>query len=145
MEEKKVLLSIIGTQTNPDGQDQCIELMTEGSFSRRNDDYIVEFDESETIGEGQTHTRITMEKDCVSLEREGVQTAHFEFRHGIRCVNNYQTPFGNLEMGVFPTHIDVKVGDHGGELDLEYQLDIGGKYASLNQLYVNIGDESAHE
>ena len=135
-EGKKVILSIKGTQVNPMGEDNKIELITEGRLYKKDDVYYVEYEESTISGLEGTKTLLIVGDNRVFLERTGAHESRFVFEKGRKYVSYYETPFGSLEMGVFPTRIDYDVDETKGKVDLKYQLDISGKYAGLNELMV---------
>lgn len=135
-EGKKVILSIKGTQVNPMGEDNKIELITEGRLYKKDDVYYIEYEESTVSGLEGTKTLLVIGDNRVFLERTGAHESRFVFEKGRKYVSYYETPFGSLEMGVFPTRIDYDVDETKGKVDLKYQLDISGKYAGLNELMV---------
>ncbi|NLE70004.1 MAG: DUF1934 domain-containing protein, partial [Clostridiales bacterium] len=54
---------------------------------------------------------------------------------GHRFEGNYQTPYGTLSMGIYPTQVGYTVSPEGdGEVNLRYQLDIQGRYTSVHRL-----------
>ncbi|HZJ58361.1 MAG TPA: DUF1934 domain-containing protein [Clostridia bacterium] len=134
---KKVILSIRGNQVNPDGEDNRIELITEGRLYKKGDAYYIEYEESAISGLEGTKTLIMVEDRRISLERTGAHESRFVFEKGRKYINYYETPFGNLEMGIFPTRIDSNMDENQGKLDVKYELDISGKYAGSNELMVS--------
>ena len=56
-------------------------------------------------------------------------------------MNSYETPFGNLEMGVFSTSVCSHIEKQSGELNLRYQLNIGDEFASSNELFVTFNED----
>lgn len=136
-EGKKVILSIKGNQVNPEGQDNKIELITEGRLYKKDNAYYIEYEESVISGMEGTKTMIVVEDQRIFLERTGSHESRFVFEKGRKYVNYYETPFGNLEMGIFPTKIDSSMDENQGKLDLKYELDISGKYAGSNELMVS--------
>lgn len=145
--DKKVILSITGNQGGIPGLDGTIELITEARLYKKGDTYYIEYEESELSGSKGTRTIITVDGDRVFLERQGAHQSQFVFEKGTKFINYYNTPFGNLEMGVYPVKVDFFFNENEGKLDLKYQLDIGGKFAGSNELQVSYWDydqKSAH-
>ncbi|NLJ41584.1 MAG: DUF1934 domain-containing protein [Clostridiales bacterium] len=140
-EGKKVILTIRGNQVNPHGEDHKIELITEGLLYRKGSAYFIEYEESIISGMEGTKTLITVEDQRIYLERTGSHESQFVFEKGRKYVNYYETPFGNLEMGIFPTKIDSVLDEKEGKLDLKYELNISGKYAGSNELKVSYQEE----
>lgn len=131
---KKVIVSIKGNQKMPNGEDNKIEMVTEGRLYKKGGFYYLEYEETILSGMKDTKTLIAVEDKKVSLERIGSYSSQFIFEKGKRFVNCYRTPFGELQMGVFPLKVDFNMEDTKGKLDLKYELDVAGKYLSLNEL-----------
>lgn len=132
--DKKVIVSIKGNQKMPNGEDNKIELITEGRLYKKGNSYYLEYEETILSGMNDTKTLIAVEDDKVSLERIGSYSSQFIFEKGKRFINCYKTPFGELQMGVFPLKVDLNMSDTNGNLNLKYELDVAGKYMSLNEL-----------
>lgn len=137
----KVIMSITGNQKGIDGEDQKIELITEGLFYEKEGIYFLEYQETEISGMAGTTTVISVEKDRVSMERKGAHYSRFIFEKGRTFMNSYETPFGNLEMGVFSTSVCSHIEKQSGELNLRYQLNIGDEFASSNELFVTFNED----
>jgi uncharacterized beta-barrel protein YwiB (DUF1934 family) len=48
----------------------------------------------------------------------------------------YQTPYGEMNMGVYARDVDCRIGPDSGSIHLKYQLDLQGAYASTNELHL---------
>src|SRR5690606_18405348 len=118
---KKVIVSIKGNQKMPNGEDNKIEMVTEGRLYKKGDFYYLEYEETILSGMKDTKTLIAVEDKKVSLERIGSYSSQFIFEKGKRFVNCYRTPFGELQMGVFPLKVDFNMEDTKGKLDLKYE------------------------
>ena len=70
------------------------------------------------------------------MSREGDYHTSMIFSQGNRFEGSYNTPYGALEMGVFPTQVKYTVDDAHGEVVLKYQLDIQGQYASMREMRI---------
>ena len=77
-----------------------------------------------------------MKDGVVTMNREGEFTTSMIFSQGNRYEGSYNTPYGSLEMGVFPTQVKYNVDDARGEVVLKYQLDIQGQYASMREMRI---------
>ncbi|MFZ5975262.1 MAG: DUF1934 domain-containing protein [Bacillota bacterium] len=136
--EKNVIVSIVGNQMMPDGQEGTLELVTEGSFYQDDQSYILEYQESELSGMVGTTTRITLDERSMSLERSGTYNAHFFFEKWKTYRGQYTTPFGEVSLELFSTDFGVDVDSKAlkGKVDVEYEMMVGGTRTS-NQLMVS--------
>lgn len=136
--ENNVIVSIVGNQMMPDGQEGTLELVTEGSFYQDEQSYVLEYQESELSGMKGTTTRITLDERSMSLERHGTYNAHFIFEKWKTYHGQYNTPFGEVSMELFATDFGVNVDSSAlkGKIDVEYEMQVGGTRTS-NQLMVS--------
>lgn len=141
--DKQVVLTITGIQ-RIDGQDKTVELITWGRFFKEGGIYYIEYEDSVITGFEGNKTLITIDGDKILLERSGTFKTHLFFEKGKKYVNCYDTPFGIHEMGVYPTSIELSMGQSQGKLDLKYQLDVGGQYAGVNELSVSYNSTGRH-
>lgn len=141
---KKVILSIKGNQIKPHGEDSKIELITEGILYKKDDVYYIEYEESIISGLEGSKTIIMVEDRRVFLERTGSSESRFILEKGRKYVNYYETPFGKMEMGVFPTRVDSIMDENQGKLDVKYELDVSGIYAGSNELMVTYQENGSH-
>jgi uncharacterized beta-barrel protein YwiB (DUF1934 family) len=133
--DKKVVLTITGVQRIAD-QDKTVELVTMGRFFKESGIYYIEYEDSIITGFDGNKTLITIDGEKILLERTGTLKTHLLFEKGKKYVNCYDTPFGMHEMGIYPTSIELNMGQSHGKLDLKYQLEVGGQYAGANELSV---------
>ena len=69
--------------------------------------------------------------------REDWRIDYTETEQGRRFEGSYQTPYGALAMGVYPTHVKYRVDDEAtGEVNLTYQLDLQGQFAAMHELRI---------
>jgi uncharacterized beta-barrel protein YwiB (DUF1934 family) len=134
--DRRIIINITGEQTVA-GEVNRTEFVTVGRYSEENGIKRLEYDESTLLGVEGSVTSIEVNGDTVSLMRSGSTTTHMIMRRGEKCLNQYDTPLGKVEMGVYPLQVKCDMNHEKGELDLKYQLDVAGSFASLNQLKVS--------
>lgn len=134
--ENKIIINIVGEQLVGDEINRT-EFVTEGRYSETNGKKRLEYDESMMLGKEGSVTSIEFDGDTVSLMRTGSSFSHMVLRVGEKCVNHFHTENGDIQMGVYPLQVKCDMDKKRGEVDLTYQLDISGTYASLNQLKVS--------
>ncbi len=129
-----ILLTIKGSHTEG-GEENAVELITDGVLTREDGSYIIEYDESELSGMENTKTRLKVVDECIHLERQGALQTEFVFAQTRPFEAAYTTPFGSMQVSVFPTHVQSALSDSEGNIDLEYVIKIGGAEA-LNKLSI---------
>lgn len=139
MRGKKVLLSVVGVVQDVGSEETSDEmrLVTTGELSGGNDSWALRYIETQP-DTAETHkVTFTMQDGVVTMSREGEYRTSMIFSQGNRFEGNYETPYGALEMGVYPTQVKYKVDENDkGEVLLKYQLDIQGQFASMREMRI---------
>ena len=76
---------------------------------------------------------ISIEDNTVSMERSGTAFPYV-FEPGKSYINNLITPFGAMQMEIYPTRVKYELGEQEGRLDLKYQMAIDGITTGTNEL-----------
>ncbi len=135
MDRYNILLCVRGSHVE-DGEEDTLELMTEGRLIKEDEKYTIEYDESELSGMENTSTRVTVDGDRVHLQRTGLLQTEFVFTKSQRYEAVYDTPFGAMQMAVTPTQIHSNVSSEKGCIDLEYVVQVGDQ-SMLNRLNID--------
>lgn len=128
------------TLQSVDGEEETdeIELQTRGTFARKNGKFYIIYEESELTGFEDTTTTIKVSDDTVSMTRRGKYNSRMEFRMGEKCLCSYNTPFGVIPVGVNPISVENNLSDDGGNLAIEYILDIDNRDYLMNRLKLTV-------
>ena len=119
-----VLLSIRGLQCYMDQEPDVIEFTTEGVLKHIDDRWEIEYDESSLTGMEGVTTNFCIEKDCMILTRTGKLNSQMVFKLGQVHESLYRMDFGALLLSVCATDISWKLDEHGGIVDLKYNIEI---------------------
>ena len=136
-----VLINLLATARYDQAPDFPIQFMTRGSLSLRpNGEAVIRYTESlrdEDSGETLTAlVSLEMGKSRVTMTRRGDVTNTMVFIPQQRFEGIYQTPYGDMNMGVFARKVDCRIGPEKGSVHLRYQLDFQGSYTSTNELHL---------
>lgn len=136
---REVLLKIKGKQVNSEGEENTIELITEGKFYEKNGIYYLIYNESEISGMEGSTTTLKVEKNKVSMKRFGNGTSRLIFERGKRHKTEYQTLYGEMDIEVLTDKLDINISEIGkGSINLSYNLNISDSVQSKNQLTIDI-------
>ncbi len=122
--KQKVMLSIRGRQTYADQEPDVIELVTEGTMEKAGDVWILHYEESDLTGLSGVTTTFQIAPDKITLTRTGNLNSEMVFQKDISHNSLYQTEFGALMITVSASHIDTKLSEKGGVVDLIYSIEI---------------------
>ncbi len=134
---KNVLITVKGNQQYSDDSDS-IELITEGKYYKKGDNYFITYKETELTGMEGTTTTLKVSEDKVTLMRFGTNNSQLIFEKGEKNLCHYETPHGSFTVGVFTNIMDVNINDTGGEIKIDYYLEIDQMQTVNNDLCVQI-------
>jgi uncharacterized beta-barrel protein YwiB (DUF1934 family) len=138
---KNVLITIRGTQLNPGGESDSLELTTEGEYVWNNDSAAFSYMESALTGLEGTRTTFLVRQDSVTLSRAGTVTSRMVFEEGKNHRFLYETPYGSATLGLETESIRTDLGSSGGELEIRYTTDVEHNLISKNQFFITIREQ----
>lgn len=136
--EQQVVISIKGVQTYENAQPDTMELVTRGIMAREAEGYRLEYEESEMTGLEGTSTIIQVQPEQVTLTREGEFTTQMVFQEGRRHLSMYNTPYGAMTVGVNTRHLLARVDENGGEVEIDYAIEIDHAVAGRNLFRIEV-------
>ncbi len=137
---KPVLLSVTGMAQNVGQPDDAMHLVTTGYLSGEKDDWRLRYTETQPDSTKPSHVTLSMADGVVTMRRDGEFDTSMVFAKGRRFEGIYNTPYGALDMGVYPTQVRYQVEGAQGEVMLKYQLDLQGQYAAMHELRIRFAE-----
>lgn len=145
--EKNFIINICGFQHSfieaDSGGD--VEMTTVGEYEFENGLYYIEYDETEMSGLEDTHTSIEIGADYVSLQRTGTMTSDMLFMQGRKTHSMYNTPYGDLLVGIYTHSLDIKVTDKCCALSIDYEIELNDKPNGRNVIEINVMEAKNNE
>ena len=136
--KKDVIISIRGLQEQDGETGDPITLVTPGRYYRKNDSYYISYEESELTGLAGTRTILRIKPDYVKLVRTGLYPSELLFELGKRHMSLYHTDYGDLSIVVSTNHIRNTLTDDGGDLDVQYTVEVANTPVGVNHLSLTI-------
>ena len=141
--EKTVVISVKGMQKYENVAPDVVELVTEGKLSRAGSTYTITYEESEVTGMEGTVTTILVEGEQVTMMRLGEFSAQMVFQEGRRHLSMYNTPYGTMEIGVNTHHLLAEIDDQGGDIEVDYAIEVDHALAGRNIFKINVKEASS--
>jgi len=135
---KNVIISVKGIQTSAKKDTNTLELVTEGRYYKKGNTYYVTYKESEVTGMDGTTTTLKITDGIVTLMRFGSVNTQFIFEKGQKHMSYYDTQYGTFTVGVVTNTVTVDVDDGGGEIRVDYQLEIDNNKQGGNDFHMFI-------
>jgi len=126
---KDVLVSIKGTQfMDMAGTDEPIEIVTNGSYYKKNNKHYVIYDEIIEGVNGITKNTLKFDENIFNLTRSGAINTSMIFEENRRNMTNYNTPFGQLTIGIDASNIDISENEKEINVNVDYAIDVNYEY-----------------
>ena len=137
-EKKKYLISIVGEQIL-DGESDKVEVLTTGNYLMKKDHCYIGYKEYEENNPNDySDNLIKVENDIVTISRKGSTKSQLMLEKGKRHQCVYQTPMGDLMIGVYTKSMKSTLTEKGGTLEVSYTLDFNTDLVSENKFKVTI-------
>ena len=134
-----VKITIKSIQNYGNKEKDSVELITIGDYSFADGIYTISYKDSEATGFEGCTTTLTVDKDKVSLVRSGEHhNSNLTIEDGKKHHCVYGTPYGDLMVGVNAKKVISALNDDGGDLYLNYTIDINSTYMSDNELFIKV-------
>ncbi len=93
----------------------------------------------ESIGEvNDCQTSIMIKKDRVTMMRNGIYRTGMIFENRKRHISCYETPFGEIMIGIYTNAMFVSFDEYGGEINIAYTIDTNGDLVSENEIRITV-------
>jgi uncharacterized beta-barrel protein YwiB (DUF1934 family) len=142
--ENNVLVTVVGTQLDADGEENRIELVTTARYWKKNGVEYIIYHESAVSGLENTTTALKIYPERVALVRMGGIEQKQEFKVGEKSQSTYITPYGVMKMGILTNKLDISFNEAQGTVgtvDIHYDLEIDGRWQSANSLSITVREE----
>lgn len=133
----KAIISIKGTQIVEE-EPNTVEFITDGIYRHSKDTIKITYFESEMTGMDGIKTVLTADKEKIIITRSGEYKTQLILEEGKRHLCPYTTPFGEMVMGVNTGAIKNTLSSKGGELSVDYTLEMNHNLASTNRLEISV-------
>lgn len=139
--EKKVLITVDSVIDSIAGESDKMSFITEGKLSGENGQYMVSYEESELTGLTGTTTTLKVDKNSVTLIRQGNVETMMLFEVGKTHLTDYDTHFGSIMLGITAKNVAVDLCESGGNIKVDYILEYNRAYGGRNKLNVKVSEK----
>jgi uncharacterized beta-barrel protein YwiB (DUF1934 family) len=142
---KDILVSISGLQYEID-QDEAVEVISVGEYYNRNNKHYVIYEEMVENEYGQNSiakNTIKITGNQVEIMKKGPNQMHMVFEENQKNMSYYNTPFGNLLIGIYTTKIRIKEEDNILYVQIEYGLDVNYTHVSDCNIKIKVTSKAS--
>ena len=135
---KDVWISFHSINGYDDEEPDSLEFSTDGQYLYRDNVGCLSYWESEVTGLEGTRTSVTILPDQVVVDRDGAVKSRMIFKEGSKSSFLYTTPFGQATMGVDTRRIRHNVNEAGGQVEIDYVVDMEHAVVARNKFQITI-------
>ena len=137
MEKLDVIIKIVDYH-EVDGENEGAEITSVGTFEGNENDYTLRYKETGDLA-GCEVTLNVKNKNTVTMTRPGEQySTQLIMQQGKRHNCFYNTPAGELMLGVYTNKVSSTVNENGGKLNFSYTLTFNADLVSENKLKITV-------
>lgn len=142
---EKVYIRIKGlhleTQQSAEGTEEDIEIINVGKYKIVAGNEYIKYDEVFDDG-GKAKTLMKISDMGVEISKKGAVTSHMSFIKGEKTRTLYETPYGNLYMGIYSKTVDISNTDDRINILIEYSIEINNQHVSDSRVEICIQSEA---
>ena len=143
---KEVMLRISGVHF-PDGQEEKeeMELVTSGSYFEKDGRRYIKYDEVQEDSNEVIRNLMKIEENSLELTRRGMTNVHMVFEENKKNITYYNTPFGNLFIGIDAEKIQVEESEENINVNVAYALEANYEHLADCRIQMNIKSKDARD
>ncbi|OPJ54813.1 DUF1934 domain-containing protein [Alkalithermobacter paradoxus] len=138
--DNKRIIKIKTIQIDSKGEQEEIELVTEGKIFLKNEHIYITYEETELSGMNGTTTTLKIGNQSVIMKRFGNNNSQMVFEKGKRFTTKYKTAYGDLKMEIVTQHIEINVQEDLKkiEVNINYDINISGLFEGKNIMNITV-------
>ena len=121
--------------------EDVIDFTTDGVYQIEDGVAHIAYLETEVTGLQGTRTSVKILPDKVIVDRRGGLTSRMEFSPGLKSSFLYETPVGMATMNMNTRSVRHRFGPAGGELEIDYVLDMEHTVVSRNKFQLTVREQ----
>ena len=135
---KDVWISISNRQQDGGKEENTLVFDTAGYYFFDDGVGVLSYQESELTGLEGTRTSVMVMPDQVVVDRDGILTGRMVFREGVRDSFPYDTPSGQMMLGIDTRRIRHNFNENGGDVEIDYITDLSHAFVANNNFRISV-------
>lgn len=127
---KDVSISISGLHLTEENTNEPVEVITFGTYYKKNGKHYVLFEEVMEGFAETTKNTVRMEEGVFEITKRGVMNTHMLFEKNRKNMTYYRTPYGSLPVGIDAGRIRIDETEDCIEVRVEYALEVNYEHFS---------------
>lgn len=137
-----ILISVKGLHTldteQEEAQEDELEMTMPGKYYFRNGKHYVLFEETDEESQTIVKNRFKLSDDRLEITKKGQTNTNMTFQRGKKCMSLYGTPFGEVQLGIEVTEMELQEGEDQIEMNVAYALEMNEEHVSDARIRLRI-------
>ena len=139
---KDVVISIRTVHAVDMEDEDYLDFTTDGLYTYDGEVGCLSYLETEVTGMEGTRTSVIVMPDQVVVDRDGLITSRMIFKEREKSSFLYNTPYGTATMNISTRRISHSLDEHGGNVEIDYVVDMEHAVVTRNQFRLNITEQN---
>lgn len=135
---KDILLKIKGLQFLDDSQEEELEVITAAKYFEKDGKHYIKYDEVMEGFEGTINNLIKVDEKSLEVSKRGLANVHMVFEENKKNMTYYDTPYGNLLVGISATDFKVDTSENQIDITVDYALEVNYEHLADCTISMNI-------
>lgn len=134
---KEVIVSLNGLHTVQE-ENENVQVIAPGLYYNKDGKHYIVYNEiSEETSEINKNT-IKVKDNSVEIIRKGSGNVHMIFEEKKKNISYYNTPFGNLLIGISTNRVKIVESPHEMDIEINYSLEANDEHLSDCVMRINV-------
>ncbi len=148
---KEVLLTVAGLHYDVlaeevDEENEAIEVITPATYYLKNGKHYIIYEELVEGFSESIKNRIKIdEQGIVEMVKKGISNTHMVFEKEKIHMTNYETPYGELLIGIFTTNLELDIQENEILASISYALDANGQKVADSNITIRVRSNGKEE
>ena len=142
---KEVIIKIKGLQFAGDMGDDEMEVITAGTYFEKDGRSYVKYDEVMEGFSGNISNLLKFSDRSLEVTKRGIANVHMVFEEDKKNMTYYETPFGNLLIGIAATRIATQKSEENIGVEVDYALEINYEHQADCKISIEIQSKDKKE
>lgn len=142
---QEVLVAVAGLQYEVD-EDEAVEVISPGKYRYVDGKHYISYEETMEADEddegGVSKNLLKISPNLIELSKKGYSNVNMVFETGKKTMTYYNTPFGDLLIGIYTTGIQVVEREEGLVAVIGYSLDVNYEHISDCSITIKVIDRN---
>ncbi|MDD3219101.1 MAG: DUF1934 domain-containing protein [Lachnospiraceae bacterium] len=140
---RDVIIRIKGLQfIEEEDEQEPVEVVTAGEYFWKNGNHYLKYDEVFEGMDGVTKNLITIKPSTLEVHKKGVANVNMIFEENKKNLTYYNTPFGNIQMGIAATKIETQEEEDSLQINVDYALELNYEYVADCNISIHVQPKS---